>query len=314
MLDTESNESTDEASGFVCESEESFEAEPQAEVGEEQASSEPGEDAGEPSEEAKPEAQEEQEGGAKSEESDADSKESNQEPVSKKSRSAQKRIDKAIRQREDARRESEAVKQENERLKKQLDEKNKPSSDKEPVESDFDNYDQYLDALSAYDSGDKGEEEKPTDKKGEDKSAEQGGLTDSQAASVSVLQERIEAEDVPDDFKEVAYSDDVAITGDMVEALADCDNPVKVMYHLGKNKDLAAEISGKTPVQQAREIAKLDLTIDSKPAKPVKLTNAPDAISPVKGSDQQKKTHSEMSFAEFEADDRARSAGKKSTW
>ena len=100
----------------------------------------------------------------------------------------------------------------------------------------------------------------------------------------------------------------------MLEALSECDDPAKVMYHLGQNKDLAAQIAGKTPAQQMREIAKLDLTITSKPKKPTKITNAPDAITPVSGTDSQKKAESEMSFAEFEANDRARNSQRKSTW
>ena len=110
-------------------------------------------------------------------------------------------------------------------------------------------------------------------------------MTDSQKTALAVISEQVENSDTPDDFEAVALSPDLPITGEMLEALAECDNPTKVMYHLGKNSDLAAGIAAKTSAQQMREIAKLDMTIGSKPPKPIKTTEAPDPISPVKGSD-----------------------------
>lgn len=207
-----------------------------------------------------------------------------------KANGVQKRINKAVKQREEAKREAE-------RLRKELDEL-KGNANKEPVESDFETYDQYLDALDKYDNSNSDPEgdEKP-DQKGE---AEE--LSDSQKTAMAVLSEAFESSDKPEDFEEVAFADDLQVTADMLEALAECDDPSKVLYHLGKNKDLAAEIAGKGPKQQLKELLKLDMTSkDFKPAKPVKITKTADPIDPVGGADAQEKSISEMSFAEYEA-------------
>lgn len=209
---------------------------------------------------------------------------------------AQKRIDKITRQREEAKREAE-------RLQRQVDELTKGkqgNSGEAPNESDYDTYDEYLTALDEYDSN--------TDQQADDKTSkaddqdDQNTLTDSQKTAQGILREKIgEGIDKYENFEDVALSEDVAITGEMVEALADCDDPLKVMYHLGQNKELAATIAEKTPIQQAREIARLDLTVKVTPPKPTKTTTAAAPISPVHGSESQQKAISDMSFKEYEA-------------
>ena len=211
----------------------------------------------------------------------------------KKSR-AQKRIDKITREREDERRKSE-------RLQRQVDELTKGDSKSEgaPKESEYETYDDYLTALDKYD----GENDDKADAKSEkpSESEDQSALTDSQLTAQAILREKIgDGIDKYENFEEVALSEDVAITAEMVEALAECDDPLKVMYHLGNNKDIAAGIAGKTPIQQAREIAKLDLTVKVTPPKPTKTTTAADPISPVHGSDSQQKSVGDMSFKEYE--------------
>ncbi|MEY8239429.1 MAG: hypothetical protein RPT25_03725, partial [Cycloclasticus sp.] len=77
----------------------------------------------------------------------------------------------------------------------------------------------------------------------------------------------------------------------------------KVMYALGNDTELAADIAGKTPAQQMRAIARLDMAEAApvKPAKPNKQTSAPEPIAPVGGSDAQQKNINDMSFSEYEA-------------
>ncbi len=213
---------------------------------------------------------------------------------SKKTSRGQKRIDKITREREDERRK-------NENLQRQIDElKNgKAGSEQEaPKESDFDTYDEYLNELDKFDgqSDDKGKAEKPAN----DQQTVQ--LNDSQLTAQAILREKIEENiDKYENFEGVALSDDVAITPEMVESLAECDDPLKVMYHLGQNKELAKEIAGKTPAQQSRAIANLDFTVKVAPPKPANTTNAADPISPVHGSESQQKAIGDMSFSEYEA-------------
>lgn len=232
-----------------------------------------------------------------------------------KSNGVQKRIDKVIRQREDEKRKREAVERELAEFKAAKEESAKP---KEPVESDFETYDEYLTALDKFDESAKQEAPKEEAKKDKQQdSSEQESepqLTDSQKSALGVIQERLTMVSKPDDFDAVALNPDVSITGDMLEGLAECDNPEAVMYHLGKNMELANEISGKTPAQQMREIAKLDLTVKIKPPKPAKTTNSPDPINPVRGADSSTKSVEDMSFSEYEAHMNAQERGKKSTW
>lgn len=219
----------------------------------------------------------------------------------KKGKNFQKRIDEVVRQREEEKLKREALERELQELKSGKQQEEKKAEVKEPVESDFNTYDEYLDAVEAYESQESDEKkatpkEEPKEPQGQDEE-----MTDSQKVSLALLQEKVNnAESKPEDFDTVALDPELTISSEMVEGLAECDDPIKVMYHLGQNKELAAEIAGKSPAQQIREIVKLDLTVKSKPPKPTKVTEAPDPINPVRGQDAQQKPVSEMSFAEYE--------------
>ena len=235
-----------------------------------------------------------EEEGTTSEDTTGEEEKGEQQEADKPKSRTQKRIDKITRQREDERRK-------NEQLQRQVDELTKGDSKNEgaPKESDFDTYDEYLTELDKYDGENDGKAGAKSEKPSE--SEDQSTLTDSQLTAQAILREKIgDGIDKYENFEEVALSEDVAITADMVEALAECDDPLKVMMHLGNNKDVAAGIAGKTPIQQAREIAKLDLTVKVTPPKPTKTTTAADPISPVHGSDSQQKAISDMSFSEYE--------------
>jgi hypothetical protein len=306
----------DETSDFVCESEDTIvvEAKSQEVDRKEEPASSKGDNA---EDKASEEVEAKADTKTDSTDNDDDSTGTNtaaEDDKANKPNGVQKRIDKVVREREDAKRENEAL---TKRIKEL--EGNKPDKDKdqakEPVESDFETYDKYLDALDEFDKQPdrKAVKEPATDKK-DTESQDEAELTASQKTALAVTLERVSAAAKPADFEAVAFNPDIPVTGEMLEALSECDDPAKVLYHLGQNKDLAAEIAGKTAVQQARAIAMLDLTVTGKPNKPTKITNAPDVIDPVGGSDSQKKAHSEMSFSEFEAEDRARNSKRKSTW
>lgn len=305
----------DESLNFVCESEDAIEVEAPAqevEVKEESANSETTNTEVSASEEAEANAEANNESTDK-EESDISGDNTTADTNKPKKRDGyQKSIDRVTRQREDEKRKNEALEA---RIKELEGKEQSPAAtNKEPVEDDFETYDQYLDALDAFDKqADKPVVTEETVGK-QDTDSSEDTLTESQRTALAITQERVSAANKPDDFEAVALNPELPVTGEMLEALSECDDPAKVMYHLGRNKELAAQIAGKTPAQQMREIAKLDLTITSKPNKPTKLTNAPDAISPVNGSDSQQRSDSELSFAEFEARDNARNQKRKSTW
>ena len=292
----------DETSGFEVESEDFPETEQatQEEVIEEQASSEVTES--------------EVEGDSKSEstdevkEDDSLADDTSAEVVKEKSNGFQKRINKEVRKRED-------LKRENEQLKEQLKEREGDTSDRkgnEPVEADFETYNKYLDALDKFDST--AETKDPANEQAEQKDTNDG-LTDNQKSSMAVIREAIDSDEgKPEDFEAVALDPNGPITGEMLEALAECENITAMFMKLGSDHDLALSIANKSPAQQMRAIAKLDLGIKVIPPKPVQKTLAPDPINPVKGSEQHEKSDSEMSFSEFEAKDRERNSVRKSTW
>lgn len=289
----------DETAGFVVTSSDTPEASPapqEAQQQEEQANSEAADTEGK-----EPEAKAEGKETEGKEQDNPGTDTAADHDKGKKPNRVQKRIDQVVREREDERRKNEALQREIDELKKGKQQKSEAKQDKEPVESDFETYDDYLDALDAYDKQ-QGEESKPEQKadKADTQDEPQSELNDNQKTAMAVIKEAVDSADKPEDFESVALNPEVPITGEMLEALAECEDPTKVMYHLGQNKDLAADIAAGSPAQQARAIAKLDLTVDSKPPKPTKTTQAPDPISPVGGSDAQQKDVSEMSFAEYE--------------
>lgn len=241
----------------------------------------------------------------------------------KKHRSAQKRIDKVVREKGDVSRELEKTQRENADLKKQLEGKAEPKAEpekvklEEPKSESFESYDDYLLAMDAYEKRvneqkpepeAKAEPAKAEPKKDEATPEGEPPLTDAQLTARDVVRESIAARMEEDgakemypDFDKVTGDEDVPFTGEVIEAIAECEDPVKVMFHLATHKDLAKEIAGKTPVQIGKAIASLDSTVAAKPPKPKQIPQAGDPIEPVKGSDVPKKGPSGSSYADHEA-------------
>jgi hypothetical protein len=233
---------------------------------------------------------------------DADGENTTEQPTGKKSRGVQKRINKIIKERETERRAKDDLQKRFDALEAK---NNKPvsTSDKTPVETDFPTYDKYLDAVDAFEAGQAKTEGVKPEVKTETATKDDQSLTDNQQVALAVIQDVVANADKPKDFDEVALNDSVPISPSMLEALAECDNQVDIMYHLGKNTAIAQEIADKSPAQQMRAIAQLDMTVKPfRPEKTVKLTNTKEPIQPVKkASSAAQKSESEMTFGEFEA-------------
>ena len=104
-----------------------------------------------------------------------------------------------------------------------------------------------------------------------------------------------------------------AHTPEMVSALAEVDNPQDVLYHLGNNKDQAADIAALSPAGQAIQIAKLAESVKV-PPKPNKQSAAPDPIDPVGSTGSGEKPLEKMSFAEHEAHMNKKDQGYSGGW
>lgn len=80
------------------------------------------------------------------------------------------------------------------------------------------------------------------------------------------------------------------------EAILESDASLDLAYHLGKNPALATRLSKMDPVQQAREIGRIEATL----AAPKPQTRAPAPISPVKATAPATKDPNAMTADEFD--------------
>lgn len=101
------------------------------------------------------------------------------------------------------------------------------------------------------------------------------------------------------DFEAVALSQEVPVTQTMGEIIATSDVGADVLYHLGQNRTLAAQIAKLSPVEAARAIGRIEASLAQ--PKPRTETNAPPPISPVRGSGGATRDPSRMNPAEYAA-------------
>ena len=101
----------------------------------------------------------------------------------------------------------------------------------------------------------------------------------SQVESVYADREE-EARSKYDDFEQVAYNPSLPITEAMAETIKESDVGPDIAYYLGLNPKEADRIARLSPLQQAREIGKIEVRLANEP--PVKkTTSAPAPINPV---------------------------------
>ena len=111
------------------------------------------------------------------------------------------------------------------------------------------------------------------------------------------------------DFDSVALNVSVPVTQHMYDA-AMGDNLGEVLYHLGKNPEEASRIASLSPVQQAKEIGRIETIISSKQPRITNAPNPPKILGGGGGSPPQK-SQAEMSRAELHAEwERVRRAKK----
>ena len=219
----------------------------------------------------------------------------------------QKRIDRKVKQAAAAEKRADEAEKRAEAAEKKLADSGKADDvgTEKPEPSDYDNYDDYLKALTEFNG-------KEPEKKAESKFKEEPKKVEKEAKAEEVDQELLDALDDAEssfeaageryaDFNDVISNKDVIITRDMVIAMSDADNAGDIAYHLGKNKDEANRISELSPIGQAKEIGKLEVKLAKKPPAEKRVTSAPDPIEPVGGGDGTEKAEKDMTFSELEA-------------
>lgn len=207
----------------------------------------------------------------------------------------QKRIDRLTKRAAEAERLANEERQKREELERKLT-GDKPESGDEPDPAQFDNYSEYLDALAKFNDNE-GKQDKPKDPP---KSEQQEGTDPEFTEALEEVQASFaDSASKYADFNEVVTAPDVPITPEMVKALAETDDPAALAYYLGKNKEEAARIAGLKPLAIAREFGRIEAKLTQQPRKSV--TQAPDPITPVSGSDGSEPDLKDLSFSEYEA-------------
>jgi len=103
-----------------------------------------------------------------------------------------------------------------------------------------------------------------------------------QQTVIKTYAEREEAaRDKYTDFQEVVYRDDLPISELMAEVIRESEVGPEVAYHLGKHPEEAARIYALSPLQQAKEIGRLEAALSSNPVPVKKASSAPDPIKPL---------------------------------
>ena len=101
------------------------------------------------------------------------------------------------------------------------------------------------------------------------------------------------------DFDAVARAETLPVSPAMAQIIQASDVGPDVLYHLGMNPELAAQISRMHPVEAARAIGRIEAAVSTGTRKSV--TAAPPPVTPVKGASAAGKRPSEMTPAEYRA-------------
>lgn len=162
---------------------------------------------------------------------------------------------------------------ENRMLRQQIESRQAPQPDTsgKPQPSQFQDYESFVEALTEW----------KTDQKLA--SIRQETLAQQQAREARERAEQVHkklssAADKYEDFEEVALDPSVPISQHMAEAIAESDMGGDLAYYLGTHRTEAEKISRMSPVQQVRELVKLEAKL-SEP--PVVKSSAPKPISPI---------------------------------
>ncbi len=188
-----------------------------------------------------------------------------------------------------------------------------------PAREDFEDEDDYIEALAEWKVESKLQEKFA--KAAEDAQADE---EKSKSAAVdSALSEILErGREKYADFDDVVYDKDLAMTQTLVDIISESEIAEELFYFLGKNPDIAYDLSELSPVKAAREIGKLEEKVAATIPKPnvftlggedpdkkdsrrevvvKKVTRTPEPIQPVKSTGAIEKDPNDMTFAEYRA-------------
>lgn len=208
----------------------------------------------------------------------------------------QRRIDRITKEKREAEERAKWIESENARLKKELAER-QGGKDSPPLVEEFENFDDFADALADWKAEKKLEEARSNDAK---KAAEEAKKASRELLAAQLDQGRAKYED----FDRVATATPLdggpTITSAMLDVMQESPIMADIAYYFGKNPDESVRISGLSHIAQVREIVLLEQKIiNSDIAKPKKVTKAPTPIKPVGSSAVVTKAVAEMTDHEY---------------
>jgi hypothetical protein len=206
------------------------------------------------------------------------------EPPAKKENRVQERFDQITREKYEARAEANRLQSELDAIKKQS---APPQTDfippgfpAEPQLDSFDDYDQYNRALVRWEAGRIIAEEKYQTIQAERQKAGK--------AVVDTYKARVEAaKQTHTDWDEViAIAPDFVYPQTTVDTILESEQGAEIQYYLAANPAEAERVHKLNPVQQIKEIARLEVKFSKQDAAPTKrVSQAPSPIAPVGGND-----------------------------
>lgn len=205
----------------------------------------------------------------------------------------QKRIDRLTRERYRLQGELDAIRRQ---MTQAPEPKQAQQNDDAPTPEQFQSYEQYLEAKAEWKA-----EQKVAEVLRKHQESTKAQSVEAERRQVSqAWEQRVEAaSDIYDDFEEVALAPDLPVTGVMAEAIQRAEKGADVLYYLGKNREVAAQIARLDPLSAAIRIGEIAATL-ARP-QPKKTSNAPPPISPVGARAAVSKDPAKMSDAEWYA-------------
>jgi len=224
------------------------------------------------------------------------------------SKNVKKRIGKLTKRMRTAERDSEFSKRRIAELKEEVKAlKTKVPDDSKPNKADYDDEDEYSEALMDW-KVDKKFNDAEIDKVNKAKETVEKDEVDE---SYSDLDDALEAgREKYDNFDKLVMHDDLIISENVTQILLDTEIPEDIMYYLAENPDESEELSKLDPIRIAKEIGKLEVKlskVEKKEAEPEpekkmkKQSKAPAPIESVKTDGVVDKDPEDMSPKEYKA-------------
>lgn len=217
----------------------------------------------------------------------------------KKANPVQERINQLTREKYEARQETAALEQRIKDLETRKVEEVKPKV-VAPKEDDFNDYNEYQVANSehiANSAADAAYERLSAENKVRDENSQKSArITELKSKKATFDQNLDTKRGNFQDFEEVAYGHRF-MNESIASRIFGMEKGPEVAYHLGSHLDIAEKIFSLPEIDQAVELAKIEMQVEA--LKPKVVSDAPGAITPIQGSETVQKDPNDMNDDEW---------------